>query len=329
MEATLKLNKASRTGVDAGRIKLPSAALREKALPDGDPSAGLVGPAGHNGLMTLPPSRLARRCLASGEPFTVIAIASAEGSAPREAGAAMVVSAQAVAGTIGGGRLEWDAIAAARDMLKKAGKTRTNNETLYHVVSLGPDIGQCCGGRVRLAMTPGGLAETEALETMERAALEARPSVLIYGAGHVGRALAAALAPLPLKVSLADAREEELAAVADGRIERVRSDKLSDLAAAAPAGAAHAVMTHSHALDSLIAAAVLEQGRHAYLGLIGSRTKKALFFRAFRELGLPEAAIAQVACPIGGGAVRDKRPEVIAALAAAEIVTALLGGVGG
>ncbi len=88
-------------------------------------------------------------------------------------------------------------------------------------------------------------------------------------------------------------------------------------------------MTHSHALDSLIAATVLEGRRHCYLGLIGSRTKKTLFFKGFRELGLPEAALAAISCPIGGDAVRDKRPAVIAALAAAEIATALLKGDGG
>ncbi len=240
----------------------------------------------------------------------------------------MVVTATAAAGTIGGGRLEWDAIASARNMLGEPSKMRAS-PVFFLEIPLGPEIGQCCGGRVRLSIRRGDAEAVAALEAAEQSAAAARPSVLIYGAGHVGRALAQALAPLPLRVILADVRAEELDLAADERIERRRTDSLTDLAAAAPAGAAHAVMTHSHALDSLIAAAILEGGRHRYLGLIGSQTKKALFFKGFRELGITPDALAAIACPIGGVAVRDKRPSVIAALAAAEIVTALLGGEGG
>ncbi len=277
--------------------------------------------------MDFSPSQLARRSLVDGVPFALVSVEIAQGSTPREAGAVMVVTAHAVAGTIGGGRLEWDAIAAARDMLHDASKSRANNHKLSLDIPLGPEIGQCCGGRVALSIQQGDAATMDALEAADRAASEARPAVLVYGAGHVGRALALALAPLPLRVLLVDVRAEELALSTDSRIERVLSSSLSDVAAGAPDGAAHAVMTHSHALDSLIAAAVLETGRHRYLGLIGSQTKKALFYRGFRDLGIPQEALAAIACPIGGVAVRDKRPSVIAALAAAEIVTALLGDV--
>jgi xanthine dehydrogenase accessory factor len=274
--------------------------------------------------MSPTPAAFARRLLACGQPFVVVAIADADGSTPRETGAAIAVGAAATAGTIGGGRLEWEAIEEARAMLREGSKARTRS------IALGPSIGQCCGGRVTLAFAPGDERAAEALEAAERLRLEARPLAFIHGAGHVGRALALALAPLPIRVRLVDGRREELAMLAaDDRIEHVLSDAPAALAAAAPAGAAHVVMTHSHALDSLIAAALLERGDFAYLGLIGSATKKALFLKAFRELDLSEAAVARIVCPIGGAAVRDKRPEVIAALAAAEIVTALFGQQGG
>lgn len=269
--------------------------------------------------MAEPLSAFVRRRLVNGEPFAIVTVAEAEGSTPRERGAAMAVSATAVAGTIGGGRLEWDAVDAARAMLETESKSRTIS------VGLGPAIGQCCGGRVALSIERGGPTTLDRLLGAEAAAAAARSAVFVYGAGHVGRALAAALAPLPFRVTLIDGRAEELALLDEPRVERLLSDAPATLAEAAPAGAAHAVMTHSHALDSLIAAALLERGGFGYLGLIGSATKRALFLKAFRELGLPEAAIRRVVCPIGGGAVRDKRPEVIAALAVAEIATALLG----
>ncbi len=281
-----------------------------------------------NCLMDRSPGQLARLSLAEGVPFAIIAVETALGSTPREAGALMVVTADSAAGTIGGGRLEWDAIASARHMLREQSKTRAKIPGFFLDIPLGPEIGQCCGGRVRLSVRPGDAAAVEALDQTERAAESGRPTVMIYGAGHVGRALALALAPLPLRVVLADVRAEELALATDERIERVLAASLTDLALGAPAGAAHVVMTHSHALDSMIAAAVLEEGRHHYLGLIGSQTKKALFFKGFREIGIAPEALAAIACPIGGSAVRDKRPSVIAALAAAEIVTALLGGDG-
>ena len=226
----------------------------------------------------------------------------------------MVVSATASAGTIGGGQAECLAIAAARRLL--AGDQ--SQSTLD--IALGPEIGQCCGGHLALRIervTPAILAEIRASEA-QAAALA--PLVMIYGAGHVGRALAQALSPLPFRTRLADSRAAEFAALAAPGVEQVLTDALVALAENAPPGAAHVILTHSHSLDSLIAAALLERGDFAYLGLIGSRTKRAVFERAFRETGLPEAQIARLTCPIGGTAVRDKRPQVIAALVAAELI---------
>jgi xanthine dehydrogenase accessory factor len=252
--------------------------------------------------------------------FVCVTVAAAEGSTPREQGAFMLVTPDSVLGTIGGGRLEWDAIDAARAMLS-AGESR--RELLVH---LGPSIGQCCGGRVALTLETLSDERIEAMLRDEAQQAGARPHVLIYGAGHVGRALALALAPLPFHVTLADSRDAELQRTQAAGVTLLRTDLPMALAQTAPDDAAHVVMTHSHALDSLIAAAVMERGRFRYLGIIGSRTKRNSFRRAFRELGLPAESIARVVCPIGRSDVKDKRPEIIAALAAAEIVEALLGG---
>jgi xanthine dehydrogenase accessory factor len=273
----------------------------------------------------MPPvaSILAAQCHGSGESFALVTISDAAGSTPRERGAYMVVSAASVAGTIGGGRLEWDAIETARNMLTEGSKSRAIS------IALGPDIGQCCGGKVTLAIAAGTWADVERLQQEEASRREARPTVLIHGAGHVGRALARALLLLPFRVMLIDSRAEELERFSETGVEIIHTTMPVALAESAPSGAAHVIMTHSHALDSLIAAAVLERDDFSYLGIIGSETKKALFRKAFREMGIAEEQIRRIICPIGGSAVKDKRPEVIAAMATAEITAAVLGRNGG
>jgi xanthine dehydrogenase accessory factor len=273
--------------------------------------------------MTTLISNIASHWLSCGDLFAILSISEALGSTPREEGAIMLVSASSVVGTIGGGRLEWDAIATARAML-----TDGHDKRKLTVV-LGTAIGQCCGGRVTLCIEKGTVERTQALQSAENIIANAVPHILIYGAGHVGRALAGALAPLPFKTTLIDSRESELALVTCNDVTLTQTDRPISLAENAPAGAAHVIMTHSHALDSLLAAAVLEQDDFRYLGIIGSKTKRNSFRRAFRELGIPPAQIARVVCPIGGKSVHDKRPEVIAALVAAELIGVLLGGIGG
>jgi xanthine dehydrogenase accessory factor len=262
---------------------------------------------------------IARAWASGGHPFIRVVVVAAEGSTPRETGAAMLVSPDSLVGTIGGGRLEHDAIAVARAMMASGQSLWTNS------VALGPAIGQCCGGRVSLRYDRPTEQDIAALADEEARRNALRPVVMIYGAGHVGRALARAMAPLPVRTSLIDSRADELARTDAHGVAQLHSTSPVSLAEAAPDNAAHVVMTHSHALDSLIAATVLERGRFAYLGIIGSKTKRMSFRRAFREMGLPEEAIRRVVCPIGGDNVRDKRPEVIAALVAAEIITVVCG----
>ena len=253
--------------------------------------------------------------VAAGTPAGLVTLVAVKGSTPREAGAAMLVSANRVFETIGGGRFEWDAIAAARDLLA-AGETRRQ-----YAVPLGPSIGQCCGGHATVRIERADARILARLRDEEAAAVAARPAVLIFGAGHVGRALAKALAPLPFRVRLIDGRAEEFAGFDAEGVACVVAGRATPEVDAAPTGAAYFVMTHSHSLDALIASAVLERGDFRYLGIIGSRSKKTRFLNAFREQGFAARDIARITCPIGGATVRDKRPAVIAALAAAELLT--------
>ena len=249
----------------------------------------------------------------------LVRVATAQGSAPREAGATMLVTAEDCFGTIGGGKLEWEAIAAARRMLE------TGAESAAMALPLGPALGQCCGGRVTLAIARADAGTLAALQAGERAADRARPTVLLFGAGHVGRALATALAPLPLALTWIDGRTDAFPKAPPPGIAIRHSENPVAEVAAAPARAAYLVMTHSHALDFDIVEAVLRRGDFVYAGLIGSTTKRRRFRGRFVGRGGDAARFARLTCPIGGVGLRDKRPEVIAALAAAEVLGPLLG----
>jgi xanthine dehydrogenase accessory factor len=255
--------------------------------------------------------------LARAEPAVVVSVAAVKGSAPREAGTHMIVTAKSSYGTIGGGSLEWEATLRARAVLD------SDEASAAMKLPLGPELGQCCGGFVSLRLRRADealCAELDAIEARER---ETLPLVLLFGAGHVGKALARALAPLPLRVRWIDGRADAFPDLAIPGPKVVVSDGLLDEVDAAPPGAAYLVLTHSHALDSMICAAALQRGDFAYLGLIGSRTKRAQFERGFRDLGIPQGQIDRLVCPIGGGRIRDKRPAVIAALVAAELLETL------
>jgi xanthine dehydrogenase accessory factor len=185
-------------------------------------------------------------------------------------------------------------------------------------VPLGPEIGQCCGGRVALTLRRLDVVAAERLgeQTAARAAI--LPLVLIFGAGHVGRALAAALTPLPVRALLIDSREAELA-LAPAGVETRRAAIPEAEVRAAAAGSAFVILTHDHALDFLLAAEALARGDAAYVGMIGSASKRAAFRAGCRREDGPDPA--RLTCPIGVGGTADKRPSVIAAFVAAELLT--------
>lgn len=230
-----------------------------------------------------------------------VAITRALGSTPREAGAQMFVTHDDITGTIGGGQLEYMAIDRARQMLARGETWAEMN------VPLGPEIGQCCGGRVMLTLTANAAIPP----------MPALPHVVIFGAGHVGRALQRALALLPVRPILIDQRADELAQATGER-------RLTPLPEAeiriAPPGTSYLIMTHDHALDFLLAAEALARPDAPYIGMIGSQTKLAQFRRFARARGVDPG---RLTCPIGAGQSPDKRPEIIAAFTAAELMARL------
>ena len=334
----------------------------------------------------------------------LVTVAAVRGSAPRESGARMVIAPDGgFRGTIGGGELEWQAIGVARDALSRNIPSATLSR-----LTLGPDLGQCCGGSVRLLTEVfdrdrldevGALARREAAgpfvtegrigpHGVERVAFDGAPRdvldadgttrlmnrptivdasaggddacegrpkgrrrdrvagganagptivlegdgliverfcdprrpVWLFGAGHVGRALILALAPLPFEVTWIDERAAAFPAAMPANVRSVRSADPEEEVARAPDGAMIVVVTHSHARDLAIVHTALAAGRFGYVGLIGSASKRARFTRRLREAGVPEARMAELVCPIGLPTIGSKHPAAIAAGVAVQLL---------
>jgi xanthine dehydrogenase accessory factor len=288
----------------------------------------------------------------------LVTLARVEGSSPREAGVRMVVRPSGgFHGTIGGGTLEFAALEAASEAL-----TRGRGPARRRSLALGPELGQCCGGRVEWRVETfdqRDLDDLSALAIAEvgaSAALSARlgpdgrvqrtlrPSlgerrlsrladdnwieflggfsrgIYLFGAGHVGRALALALAPLPFAVRWIDPRRDAFPAHTPANVTLIHAPEPSAELASAPDNALVVVMTHSHALDLEIVAEALRVERFGYVGLIGSATKRARFLTQMRAAGLTEVQLARLVCPIGVSGLGSKEPAVIAASTAAQLL---------
>ncbi len=251
-----------------------------------------------------------------------VEVTAAKGSTPREKGAWMLVAAERIFGTIGGGQLEFMAIDEAQSLLRGASTSKAEPAKALDI-PLGPEIGQCCGGRVGLSIERVDQALRDALLARVRSEDDALPRVLVFGGGHVGRALAEALVLLPVLATVVETRAEAIAEFPQD-VETRLTAVPEELVRSAPPGTAFVVLTHDHALDFLIVSEALKRGDAAYVGMIGSATKKATFRSWFlKTAGGSAAAFSRLVTPIGGDGVRDKRPAVIAALAAAEVMTAL------
>jgi xanthine dehydrogenase accessory factor len=289
----------------------------------------------------------------------LVTLARVVGSSPREAGARMVVRPSGgFHGTIGGGALEFTALEAANEALR-----RGRGPVLRRSLALGPELGQCCGGRVEwrietfdkrdlddvsaLAIAESGGSETlsarqgpdgRVQRTLGSSASERKlarladeswteplgalaRTVYLFGAGHVGRALALALAPLPFAVRWIDPRRDAFPAHAPLNVTLIHASEPATELASAPDNALIVVMTHSHAVDLEIVAEALRVERFGYVGLIGSATKRARFLTQMRTAGLTEVQLARLVSPIGVPGLDSKDPAVIAASTAVQLLT--------
>ncbi len=244
-----------------------------------------------------------------------IALTRVRGSSPRNEGTEMFVSPTALWGTIGGGQLEFIAIDAAREMLQAGVLSKDLN------VPLGPEIGQCCGGRVELRLTRMRVSDKRAAVARAVSADAKRPHVYVMGAGHVGRALANQLQHLPVHCVLVDTRVDELS-LCQADVETCLSAIPEVEVATAPPGSAFVILTHDHGLDFLLTSAALARGDAAYVGMIGSATKRTKF-RNWTYKNCDGQNVERLNCPIGASGSRDKRPSVIASFVVAEMMAEL------
>ena len=251
--------------------------------------------------------------LASGKPYFLVELVDTKGSTPRDAGAAMIVGEDEIFGTIGGGSAEWLAIQTARKFIY--GAEFFGQQT----ITLGPQIDQCCGGSLEITYHRVDEAiRSKAIGfTKPKSAIE----VLIFGAGHTGLALANALRPLAMDIKLIDTRPEYGELIRDHQLlnlalpeEAVRSAKAQSV---------FVITTHDHSLDFLITAEALTRADALYVGMIGSSTKRAVLKSWMRDHDYDDRLVEKLHCPIGGTQVKNKQPEVIAAMCAAEILTAI------
>lgn len=275
-----------------------------------------------------------------------VVIAEHKGSAPRESGTSMLVTLNDQFGTIGGGALEFEAVANARQMLRQDGDWLR----AFSKIPLGPSLGQCCGGSVSLLAEAFGETELQYLETVAgqfvRPVTSGEPTVMplavqkrlrdnrsgvhanaftlvsgwlvepletpkqplwIYGAGHVGRALVATLEGLPFAVTWIDSARDRFPSDIPAHADMLVAANPADAVAYAPNDAQHLVLTYSHSIDLEICLRVLGRA-FGGLGLIGSDTKRTRFIRRLTEAGVDAA---RLECPIGN---RDlgKEPMAIA-----------------
>ena len=288
----------------------------------------------------------------------MVTLIGVRGSSPRDSGARMIVQRDGgFSGSIGGGALEWRALAEAQALIASDGRSASLLDQ-----ALGPDLGQCCGGHVRVLIerfraddldwlkplataerqgpistvgdhTTGGhyrrRLATELVDAVDQAVIAdgvlretfgSTPApVFLAGAGHVGRALILALAPLPFSVTWVDPRPGAFPSHAPANAELVMGDPV-DVLARMPAGATVLAMTHSHALDLAIVHAALAAGRFASVGVIGSATKRARFVGRLRQAGLDAAVVDSLVCPVGLPGLGGKEPAVIAASVAAKLL---------
>jgi xanthine dehydrogenase accessory factor len=289
----------------------------------------------------------------------LLSVIDAAGSVPRESGARIVLQPDGgFFGTIGGGRLEYEAMARARATLA-AGRGPAE----FRDWPLGPNLGQCCGGVVRTlteTFDAADLAAVRRFEEMEKSGAfatasrldengriarvlapqgaeemarsvfqktsfhehfgEATTPVLLFGAGHVGRAVVLALAPLPFTIRWIDGRQDQFPRHVPQNAVAVCTDDVSQELAQARRDAMVVVMTHSHPLDFDITAAALQRDAFDFVGLIGSETKRARFASWARQLGIADGQIDRLVCPIGIPQIRGKEPAVIAAGIAAQLL---------
>lgn len=300
------------------------------------------------------------KALERGDAAMLVHVVELKGSGPREAGAQMLVTEGGSHGSIGGGQLEWTATLHARELLRsaRAGLKQLPlgpelNQCCGGSVTLAfepfaPADLAWLKRLIRYAEEPTPIVRTATIDeggnvrrdwsageapqrgfsssiTEDRAEIiehmNPPPQALfLFGAGHVGRAVARALLPLAFAITWIDGRAGQFLHPPLAGLKTLALAMPELAVEEAPPGTIFLVMTHSHPLDEAICEAVLRRADFSYLGLIGSDTKRARFVKRLRAAGIPDAALARLTCPIGLPGIESKEPAAIAASVAADLL---------
>lgn len=237
-----------------------------------------------------------------GKAYVVATIVGVTGSTPRNSGTKMVITHEDIFDTIGGGHLEHKVIKHAHKLLNSAEAC----QQLEHF-QLGAQLGQCCGGDASVLFEC--FSATGA-------------NIILFGAGHVGKALIPILAGLPCSITWVDSRAEQFPDDVDAyaNVTAIVSENPAEEVAVMPANSYYIVMTHNHQLDFDISHNILKRADFAYSGLIASDTKWRRFQQRFQHRDIDKSLVARMNCPIGLTQVQGKLPMEVAVSVAGEII---------
>ncbi len=236
------------------------------------------------------------------ESCVMLTLIEHHGSTPRNSGCKMLVTADNQYFTLGGGNLEFQATAIAREMIQQGAQ-----ESRVERFNLGARLGQCCGGVATVLLEP---------------LCQQQPHVVVYGAGHVGRALVAILSTLPCRISWVDSRASEFPATVSPEINCLVDEDPEETVQQMPANSYFIVLTHDHQLDLALSEKILKRNDFSYFGLIGSETKRKRFDYRLAGKGISEESLARMRCPVGLPDVKGKLPAEIAVAIAGEFIAA-------
>jgi|TARA_B110000114_G_scaffold184160_1_gene227186 xanthine dehydrogenase accessory factor len=239
------------------------------------------------------------QCEQHNQAYVLVSIVALQGSSPRGIGSKILVTEDQQFDTIGGGHLEYKAIAQARQMMAKGAQTQMID------YPLGASLGQCCGGKVSL---------------MFEVFSDPKMSVVVFGAGHVGRALVPVLAQLPVRITWVDSRYDMLPKELPQGVAGVHEEHPQDYVIDCQAGTCYLIMTHHHGVDLALSEAILKRGDARYLGVIGSLTKGRKFRQRLAAKGYSTDTIKQFHCPMGKAGISGKHPMEVAVAIAAQVM---------
>lgn len=239
-------------------------------------------------------------CERRGEPYVLVTVVGVTGSVPREPSSKMVVTGEHSYDTIGGGHLEYKVIARAREQLAA---NRFSCEMAHF--PLGASLGQCCGGSVSVLLE------------CQRGS---QAHLVVFGAGHVARALMTIMEQLPWRITWVDSRPDVFPAQVPANVRAHYTDDPVGDAAEVCQDAHVLILTHNHSLDYDLCRALLDVGSARSIGLIGSRTKAERFRQRLEHRGYAPQAISSIRCPVGRADVPGKRPMEVAVSMVAELL---------